>query len=300
MSKARTERGYSLEVGATPEEALSHFNLLSGGRPTHGAVLLFGETPQRLLPAADLTCLHFTGTEIAKPIASQQVFDGTLFELVDKAVAFVMERMWREVDPGEGTPESRVQYELPYDAVREAVVNAVAHRNYASHSGVQVTVFRDRVEIWNPGGLPEDLTVEQLRLPHPSVPRNRRISEPLYLAHYIERAGTGTLDIIRRCRDAGLADPEFASDGDRFVAILWRDWLTPAVMADRALTDRQRDIVVHVKGSVRVTNTEVQQLLGVSKRTAHRDLAELVDKGVLRQVGKTGKGTHYVLAKGAR
>ena len=154
-----------------------------------------------------------------------------------------MDRIRRTVAPSNESAASAVTYEVPFGVLREAVVNAVAHRNYASKSGVQVMVFADRIEVWNPGGLPEDLTVDMLKGPHPSVPRNRLICEPLYLAHYIERAGTGTLDMIRLCREAGLPEPEFRSEGERFVTIVWRDWLTEEVIASLNLNDRQKQAV---------------------------------------------------------
>ncbi len=146
------------------------------------------------------------------------MYHGPLFEIVDKAVDFVMDRLRRTVEPSDKSAASTVIYEVPFRVVREAIVNAAAHRHYASRSGIQVMVFVDRIEVWNPGGLPEDLMVDMLRGPHPSVPRNRLLCELLYLAHYIERAGTGTLDMIRLCTDAGLPEPEFRSDGERFYA----------------------------------------------------------------------------------
>ena len=105
--------------------------------------------------------------------------------------------------------------------MREAIVNAVAHRDYTSNGSVQVMLFSDRLEVWNPGTLPPSLTLDQLRRPHGSVPANPLLAEPLYLTRYIERMGTGTGDMIERCRNAGLAEPEFALT-DGFVITLHR------------------------------------------------------------------------------
>lgn len=88
-------------------------------------------------------------------------------------------------------------------------MNAIAHRDYTSNGSVQVMLFADRLEIWNPGALPAALTLEKLRHPHPSVPHNPLLAEPLYLTKYIERMGTGTGDMIRRCREVGLPEPTF-------------------------------------------------------------------------------------------
>jgi len=296
IEKARAERHYTLAPDTPRKEALAHLNLLSKGKPTKGAVLLFSDSPERFIHSAEVTCLHFHGTEIVKPIPNQQVYHGPLFEVVDKAVDFVMDCIRRAVQPSDRSAASDVQYELPFGAVREAAVNAIAHRNYASKSGVQVSVSSDRVEVWNPGGLPEDLTVDQLRGPHPSVPRNRLICEPLYLAHYIERAGTGTLDMIRLCTDAGLPEPEFRSEGERFVTVIWRDWLTDAVTAKLGLSERQKAGVSVLRSEGRLTSGRYQEATGVSRQTASRDLEELVGKGVLERHGQR-KGTFYTKAR---
>ena len=297
LEKAREERGYALSADTPRKKALAHLNLLAKSVPTKGAVLLFGNAPERHIHSAEITCLHFRGTEIEKPIPSQQVYNGTLFELVDQAVDFVMARIARTVEPSSASPESRVRYEVPYRAVREAIVNAVAHRNYASRSGVQVMVFADRIEVWNPGGLTEDLTVDQLHGPHPSVPRNRLLCEPLFLAHYIERAGTGTLDMIRLCAEAGLPEPEFLNEGERFRLIIWRDWLTDEVLMGLNLNQRQLQAVAYVKTNGRISNRDYRELTGTIIRTASRDLEDLVAKGVFLKVGATGRSTHYVLAR---
>ena len=268
IEKARAERGYALAPDTPSKQALAHLNLLTGNDPTRGAVLLFSDAPERFIHSAEVTCLHFHGMEIVKPIPSQQVYRGSLFEVVDRAVDFVMDRLRRAVVPSETTAASEVRYEVPFRVVREAIVNAVAHRNYASKSGVQVMVFVDRIEVWNPGGLPEDLTLDMLRVPHPSVPRNRLVCEPLFLAHYIERAGTGTLDMIRLCAEADLPEPEFRSEGERFVTVIRRDWLTEEVMAGLRLNERQKKALRAARQERRITNAAYQASTGASRPTA--------------------------------
>jgi len=296
IERARNERKYALPVDTPPAEALAHLNLLTGAVPSRGAILLFCDQPERFMPSAEVTCLHFHGTEVAKPIPSQQVYRGAVFDIADKAVDFVMGCLARRVEPGSSSVASDVTYEIPHGAVREAVVNAVAHRNYASKAAVQVMVFADRIEVWNPGGLPENLTVDQLRRPHHSVPRNRLLCEPLFLAHYIERAGTGTLDMIRLCREAGLPEPEFHHEGERFVVIIRRDWLTAEAMVKLGLSDRPRKGVAILRAEGRLTSGRYQEETGASRQTASRDLDEMMNKGVLERHGER-KGTFYTKAK---
>lgn len=209
IREARLKRNFPLTEAATPMELLTHLNLLDDGRPTNAAVLLFGHKPQRFLLTSEIKCAHFHGTAVAKPIPSHQVYKGTVFELVDQAVDFVLSKIALSVGTrAEGT-QVPVKYEIPREVIAEAIVNAVAHRDYTSNGSVQVMLFADRLEVWNPGGLPPSLTLAKLREPHASVPGNPLLAEPMYLAGYIERMGTGTGDMIVRCREAGLPEPAF-------------------------------------------------------------------------------------------
>jgi len=211
IAHARSARGVPLPPDATPRELLTHLNLLDEGNPTHAAVLLFGRKPQRFLKSSAVKCAHFPGTEVAKPIPSYQVYKGTVFELIDQAVDFVIPRI----------TEAAMAYKMPREVVRESIVNAVAHRDYTSDGCVQVMLFADRLEVWNPGTLMPPLTLERLGRPHESVPRNRLLAHSLYLARYTERLGTGTRDMIMGCRGAGLPLPQFVLK-DGFVVSLWR------------------------------------------------------------------------------
>jgi len=194
-------------------------------------------------------------------------------------------------------PQAPVEYELPKEAVTEAIVNAVAHRDYASNASVQVMLFADRLEVWNPGELPPALTPERLREPHASIPHNPLVAEPLFLARYIEKAGSGTLDMIERCIKAGLPSPDFEERAGQFVTTLWRDWLTEEVLAGYNLNDRQKKAVVYLKTYGKISNTEYQQVANSIKKTATRDLNDLKKKGIINQVGSRGPGVHYVIAK---
>jgi ATP-dependent DNA helicase RecG len=218
---ARSARAFPLTEGASIEELLVHLNLLNDGKPTNAAMLLFGKSPQRSLLSSEVRCAHFHGTEVAKPIPSYQVYKGTAFQLVDQAVDFVLSKIALSVGTRAESVQAPVAYEIPKEVVTEAIVNAVAHRDYTSNASVQVMLFSDRLEVWNPGRLPHPLTLEQLRDTHPSVPNNRLLARSLYLTRYIEEMGTGTLDMIRRCRDAGLPEPEF-TDSSGFKTTIWR------------------------------------------------------------------------------
>jgi predicted HTH transcriptional regulator len=295
VAAAEAKGRLQLKGSREPQAVLRHFNLLRDGQPVNAAVLLFGANPSRFFNNAQVHCFHFFGTEKRKPIASQQVYEGTLFEVIDQAVEFVLAKIDRRVGTRAVGTQAPVEFEVPRPVITEAVVNAVAHRDYGSAGFVQVLVFADRIEVWNPGELPPGYTPETLREPHGPMPRNPLIAEPLFRVQYAERAGTGTTDMISDCRDAGLPEPEFRQRGPHFVATIWRDWLTDAVLDGLGLNERQVAIVMFAKIYGKISNADCQQEWGVSRNTASRDLDELCSKGVLLKIGTTGKGTHYTL-----
>ena len=178
VRRARHERGFPLREGVRPQTLLQHLNLGKAERLTNAALLLFGRAPQKYLVSSEIKCAHFHGTQVAKPIASLQVYKGTVFDLVNQAVDFVLSKVDRRVGTRAQSAQVPVTYEIPKEVVTEAVVNAVAHRDYTSNGSVQVMLFADRLEIWNPGALPPALTLAQLSAPHSSIPANPLLAEP--------------------------------------------------------------------------------------------------------------------------
>jgi ATP-dependent DNA helicase RecG len=307
---ARKARGFPLPVGAEVSEVLTRLNLLDSGKPTNAAILLFGKDPQRFCLPSEVKCLHFHGTEVTKPIPSYQVYKGTAFELVDQAVDFVLSKLNRSVGTRKTSTQAPRDYEIPPDAVREAIVNAVAHRDYTSNGSVQVTLFADRLEVWNPGRMPTTLTLEQLRQIHRSVPANPIFAEPLYLAEYIERIGSGTTDMIRLCREAGLPEPSF-SISDGFVATLYRpiasnppsDLIPEGNAGTKSGPSRDQVEILH-KCQIESSLLDLMELSGKTNRTKFRDqvlkplLADELIKPTIPEKPTSSKQRYRLTAKG--
>ena len=262
---SKSKRNFPFSTESSIETILTHLNLCKDNRLTNAAILLFGKHPQRYFLASEIKCAHFHGKEVTKPIPSYQVYKGDVFQLVDQAVDFVLSKINLEVGTRDKSTQVPVKYEIPAAAVTEAIVNAVAHRDYTSNASVQVMLFKDRLEVWNPGNLPFGLTPDKLRIPHNSIPNNILLAEPMYLSGYIERMGTGTVDIIRRCEEAGLKKvPEFIQE-DIFKTIIWRsdsEDLNKRVIRQvtRQVTRQVDDnILEYIKRVVLVVSKEVKR-----------------------------------------
>lgn len=182
-----------------------------------------------------------------------------------------------------------------WDVVAEGIVNAVVHRDYASNASVQVMLFADRLEISDPGRLPDSLTFESLRHSHASVPRNPLIAEPMYLTQYIERMGTGTGDMICLCREAGLPEPIF-SYRDGFVQTVPRLGFEKARDSEsgpgKMSGKTEGKIVELLRKYPEITIPEIAKKIGRAERTVERLLRNLREQEIIGRVGPA-KGGHW-------
>ena len=287
LREARIQRGLNILENTSVEEALMKLNLTRDGKLTNAAALLFGKLPQDFFIQSEIKCIRFKGDEPVKPFIDFQVIEGNIIEQINEAEKFVLRNIQKSVFPAEKGVQRTEKYQYPPWAIREAITNAVVHRDYENPSKVQVRVFDDRIEIWNPGTLISPLTLDDLRKPHKSFPRNPLLARGLFRIKYIEEVGTGTNDIIRECNRYGLPEPEFKIIAGDFV-IVFR--LPPLLenLKKLGLNERQIAGVNYVLKQGGMGNKEYRELNKVSRYTASRDLVNLVKKGVLKSTD-TGK-----------
>ena len=230
LARAREAKKISVPKDADATWLLTKLGMLaSDGRLTNAGVLFFARHPQQAIDISVVKCLQYWGTHVERPIPSYQTYEDGIIGMIESALAFVMGRIDRTI----GVPDERglasAQDELPRMAVREAIVNAVCHRDYESNGAVQVMLFRDRLEIMNPGTLPRGWTAETLLTTHESISRNKVIAKALDWAGYVERSGHGTEFIIEKCEAQGLATPQYKPDAAIFHTIIWRKAVERAV-----------------------------------------------------------------------
>lgn len=195
-----------------------------------------------------------------------------------------------------GEAKRKETWEYPLEALREAVTNAICHRDYGSPAEIQIKIFDDRLTIWNPGLLPFNLTVDDLYDPdHLSSPRNKLLAMLFFDVELIERYGSGIQKILNECKAGGYPPPKFLMRQGGFQVIFYKDIYTEEYLGKRGLNERQIKAVLYVKEQGKITNIEYQGLCDVKKRQASDDLKSLQALNVLEKIGTTGKGTHYVL-----
>ena len=251
---AREKRQFPLPVNVPIEQLLMALELLDDdGRLLNPAALLFGKRPQKFFITSEVKCAQFYADRVSKPMADHQIYTGDVFELVDQATRFVMTHISNWVGTREtgDTAEVPTKFELPYDAVKEAIVNAVVHRDYTSNASVQVMLFKDRLEVWSPGGLPRGMTIGKLFAAHKSVPVNPLLARAMYLKGYIEKSGTGTGDMIAKCASWGVPAPEwYEDDPDDFRVVLKRPASETNIEKTMVKTRVETGVESSVKSSV--------------------------------------------------
>lgn len=252
------------------------------------AVLLFHPKPEKYVTGAYIKIGFF---ETDDDLKYQDEVKGNLLEQAEEALDLLKTKYDKaEITYNNGVREET--YTFPQDAVREALLNAIAHKDYSSGIPIQISVYNDKIIFWNEGQLPENWTVDRLTQKHPSKPFNPDIANTLFRAGYIESWGRGTIKIINACKAHKIAPPIFSSTPPDFQIELIK--YSDQSLKDKGLKEELRKMVLHVQEYGSVTNSEVQKICNVSKATATRYLNEL-EEGFLEKIGTTGVGTTYVL-----
>jgi ATP-dependent DNA helicase RecG len=245
--------------------------------PTAGGMLLFGDDRLRCFPDAWIQVGRFKGTE-RTTIADHAEFKGSLLTGIEQSIAFVEKHSTRGIQISGLRRAER--WSLPPVAVREALVNAVAHTDYAqSGAPIRLALFDDRLEVENPGLLPFGLTVADLPLGVSKL-RNRVIGRVLHELGLVEQWGSGIQRMVSACCDAGLAAPTFEEIGIRFRVTLFTDKIQKPT-----LDKIDAAIVSMVRGADGLATREIAKEIGLTPRATRTRLANLAARGFVRELG---------------
>jgi ATP-dependent DNA helicase RecG len=298
---ARTE-GRGLRTESASSELSPQSSVLDPYVPTNAGLLLFGESMavERHFPQCEITLVRYRGREMGDEFLREDVRD-TLVEAVRRAEIWLSEHMRR------GSRmlglERQDWAQFPQGAVREALVNAVAHRDYTVRGeGIRIALFGDRMECYSPGRLPGHVTLQNLV--EERFSRNETLVQVLADYGLIERLGYGIDRMLRQMDEAGLPPPEFRETAAGFLVTLRGqagDERNDVAAVDTSewrrlgLNERQIAALLHLAEHRRITNRDLQEFApDVSPETIRRDLSDLVERGLLLKVGEK-RGAYYIL-----
>ena len=293
----RTERGHTLK-GRLEDHLIDIGAMTEDGLITIAGLLLFGKQPHIYLPQSSVVFVKFRGKE---PRGRDGLAGYERRVAIEGPLARVMERAWQlvwdtmKVEAVVTGLKRQEIPEYPHFAVREALINALCHRDYRLKGRrVEIRMFEDRMEVVSPGGLPGYITLDNLVEEHFS--RNPRIVSGLFEWGYIEELGLGIDRMIEEMLQHGHPPPEFKATPYSFTVKLFNTVdRMPILEWDTNMNERQMRAMTYLKQHGRITNNEFQTICNdVSMETLRLDLVDLVDKGLLLKIGDK-QGTYYIL-----
>ena len=219
---AREKRGFPFPVDAPVEKVLKHLRMVTDGVPNRAAMLCFGKDAHLYATSPGVKCILWYGKERRKPAGSYKWFEGNLFEVSDKAIEFIKEKLDLRIGGHTLGAQSDDTFEIDEKVVAEMINNGIAHRDYTSSATVQVELYRDRLTVFSPGPMHRDMKFEMLSEDHQSYATNPIIAHALFYVKYIEEIGSGTVDMFDLCKATGLRPPEFDIDARHFTVTVYR------------------------------------------------------------------------------
>ena len=273
-------------------ELVDKLHLKEGRYLKRAATLLFHADPEKFTTGA---CVKIGFFRTDSDLLYHDVITGDLFTQVDKTLDLLLTKYLRAGISYKGTQRLE-RLPVPEAALREAVINALAHKDYGASIPIQISVYDHKLLLWNPGQLPQDWSLDRLLAKHPSQPTNPDIAKTLFLAGKIESWGRG-IDLIRHaCTAHGSLVPQFECDSTGFwVEFGFASVETSVETPTETPTETPKtpvEILRLLKISPSMTIVEVAAAMGKSPSAVHRASAKLVKDGKLKYVGPR-KGGHW-------
>lgn len=276
----------------TPEQLLENLKLKEGKYLKRAALLLFHPDSEKFVTGAYVKIGYF---ENDADLIFQDEIHGNLFEQIEKTLDILFTKYIKAIISYENKIHRIETYEYPKDAIREALLNAIAHKDYSSGATIQIRVYKDKIMFWNAGHLPENWTVETLLVNHSSNPFNPDIANAFFRSGYIESWGRGISKMTTLCIEAGLPKPEFDYQGSGMWVVFQKDIYNAEHLQKLGLNDRQVKAVLYAKEYGSITNSIYQKLNDTKQTLSSKELSELVEKEILKSSGAKGRGAKYVL-----
>ncbi len=259
----------------------------------NSAVLLFAKNPQDFYPQSEIKFVRFKGKEPVE-ILVHKLIQKNLFSSIEETMELIRENISKSIKLS-GDPKRKEEYEYPMEAVREAVVNAIAHRDYFSKDAIQIYVFDNRIEITNPGSLPQGLPRELFGTI--SVQRNPITYRFLRDLDYVEGLGTGIPRMKNYMRRVGLRDPDFIFTESFFRIILYnKKGRKEPIKSAEDLSERQKKALDYLKRNKTIKSQTYEEINRVSHGTAVSELNELIEFKFIEKVGAY-RGAYYILKR---
>lgn len=288
-NKRMAKEAFSDDIQAV----LENLNLINEeGKIKKAALLLFGKKPEKFVSAPYFRIGRFRKDDT--DLLFQDSVECDLIRMADRVIELLKSKYLISPIHYEGL--QRIEdLEIPEDSLREAIFNAIIHKDYAGVH-IQMKVWDDRIEIWNDGGLPYDMSIEKLLGPHTSKPRNVNIASVFYKAGFIESWGRGILKIQKGFENAGIKAPQFEEDCGGVRVTLFREIEdVTGVNKQETTPDKKqsetRDRVLQlIKDNPSITQKEIKDILSMSLTGVEYHIQQLKKAKVIERIGDNRSG----------
>jgi len=281
-----------------PHDILTSLNLATKDGIKNAGVLFFARQPRRYIPQCETIVISFKGTERVDIIDRKDIQDD-LWTQYQEAMVFLKRHLSVRTEI-KGLDRQDI-YEIPLEALREAVANAIIHRDYSVRgTSIMVEIHEDRVIIKNPGGFPEGMTRDKLGVL--SVRRNELIADIFARMHRVERVGSGFKRIRDSMRAADLPFPKISSNEFFFIEFERPKHIekrVPEKVTEKVpekVTENQRKIIEAISKNRNITIVELSRLVVISERKIKTNILKLKEKGLIRRIGPDKGGYWEVIA----
>ncbi|MFA5434262.1 MAG: ATP-binding protein [Candidatus Paceibacterota bacterium] len=273
------------------KEVLNNLNLLDNGKMKNAGVLLFCKESTKFLRSSTIICALFMGKTKSKIIDSKE-FNSDIYSNYEAAFNYLQSKLNTEYII-KGGPREEV-LELPEKALREAILNAIAHRDYFSNANIQIYIFSDRIEIVNPGGLRKGIKVEDLY--RKSFPRNNLLFGLMQRMDLVEKIGSGLMRMNDMMGEYLLPNTKIEADENWFSMSFERPDLQKMSIEQRIKKSSEKSseknsekssekVLGMIKGNRRISAKEIGELLGISSRQVEKNIAKLKEEKLIKRIG---------------
>jgi ATP-dependent DNA helicase RecG len=291
---AKSERISKEDLSLGREELLDKLHLVENGYMNRAAILLFHAEPQRFVTGSSVKIGFFLTDD---DLRFQDEITWSLFHQVDKTIELLASKYLIAGISYEGVQRiERLPY--PESALREAVTNAIAHKDYSTGNPIQISVYRDKIIFWNTGVMPDSLSMDKLRQKHASIPYNPIIANTFFRAGHIEAWGKGMVSMVEDCKAYGNPEPIYKYDMGGFWIEFFSNveqWFDKGIGETSGkrrenVGETSGKILELIEANVFVTIPELAVKIGVSERSIERNLQKLQKDGLLTRKGSAKGG----------
>jgi len=270
------------------ELILKKLGLLNEGKVTNAGILLFGKSPKKFFVNALVKCGRFKD-EASKEFIDIRDFDGNLFNSLESSINFLKEHI-RVSARIEGLLRKE-KWEIPIDALREAIINSLIHRDYLISGFIYIKIYDNKIIISNPGKLPEQISLEDLYNKHESIPKNPLLADAFYYAGYIDAWGRGSLNILRALKENGLDKALFEQSAGYFRIIFNRPKEVGGVTGG---VTGGVNLLEHIEKNPGKRTSQMMKDTNMAKRTIERQLKKLREEGKIEFRGSAKTGGYFI------